>query len=227
MRHSIGMPQNPDSRFDFPPSPLIFQPLFKRVINLKEKWKNVLRSNHKCLTPYGIMETVNAIANRESPTAPPLLRLPSPMFFAHIQTLLAQNTSPVILLEGTRQLPAEKRQALVNMGRRLAEAFPQAVFRSGNATGTDEAFAAGVATVPGAKLELVLPTPGMGRSRRPATATCHTLDDLPLKERHHLARESIAASTENHRLFELYLRNQSGNPAYAKAQYLVRDALKV
>jgi hypothetical protein len=113
------------------------------------------------------------------------------------------------------------------MGRQLAEAFPQAVFRSGNATGTDEAFAAGVATVPGSTLQLVLPTLGMGRSRRPATATCLALDDLPLEERHHLARESFAASPENHRIFELYLRNQSGNPAYAKAQYLVRDALKV
>jgi hypothetical protein len=149
------------------------------------------------------------------------------MFIAHLQTLLAQNTFPVILLEGTRQLPADKRQALTDVGRRLAEEFPQAVFRSGNATGTDEAFAAGVATIPGAMLQLVLPTPGMGRSRRPSSATCLALDELPLEERFHLARESFATSPENHRIFELYLRGQSGNPAYAKAQYLVRDALKV
>jgi hypothetical protein len=148
-------------------------------------------------------------------------------FLAQLNPLLSRTDNPVILLEGTRQLPAEKRQALVNMGRQLAEAFPQAVFRSGNATGTDEAFAAGVATVPGAMLQLVLPTPGMGRSRRPASASCLALDDLPLEERHHLARESFAASPENHRIFELYLRGQAGNPAYAKAQYLVRDALKV
>ena len=148
-------------------------------------------------------------------------------FLAQLQPLLSSTTTPVILLEGTRQLPAEKWQALADVGRRLAESFPQAVFRSGNATGTDEAFAAGVATVPGAKLQLVLPTPGMGRSRRHASANCLALDDLPLEERHHLARESFAASPENHRLFDFYLRGQSGNPAYAKAQYLVRDALKV
>ncbi len=148
-------------------------------------------------------------------------------FLAQLQPLLASTTTPVILLEGTRQLPAEKRQALADVGQRLAKAFPRAVFRSGNATGTDEAFAAGVATVPGSKLQLVLPTPGMGRSRRPVSATCLALDDLPLEERHHLARESFAASPENHRLFDLYLRGHSGNPAYAKAQYLVRDALKV
>ncbi|MFZ4594228.1 MAG: hypothetical protein ACOYOF_08225, partial [Verrucomicrobiaceae bacterium] len=90
-----------------------------------------------------------------------------------------------------------------------------------------DAFAAGVALVPESKLDLVLPTAGMGRSRRPASAVCHVLDDLPLEERQHLARESLAVSPENHRIFDLYLRGQSGNPAYAKAQYLVRDALKV
>jgi hypothetical protein len=138
-------------------------------------------------------------------------------FLAQLQPLLSRTTAPVILLEGTRQLPVEKRQALADVGRHLAESFSQAVFRSGNATGTDEAFAAGVATIPGAKLQLVLPTPGMGRSRRPASANCLALDDLPLEERHHLARESFAASPENHRLFDLYLRGQSGNAAYAKA----------
>jgi hypothetical protein len=146
---------------------------------------------------------------------------------AQLQPLLGRTPTPVILLEGTRQLPVEKRQALVDVGQRLAMAFPQAVFRSGNAAGTDEAFAAGVASVPGARLQLVLPTPGMGRSRRPVSATCLALEDLPLAERHHLARESLAASPDNHRLFDLYLRGQSGNPAYAKAQYLLRDALKV
>jgi hypothetical protein len=148
-------------------------------------------------------------------------------FLAQINPLLSSTANPVILLEGTRQLPAEKRQALADAGRHLAEAFPHAVFRSGNATDTDEAFAAGVATVPDARLQLVLPSPGMGCSRRPASTTCLALDDPPLEELHHLAREPFAASPENHRLFELYLRCRSGNPSYTKAQYLVRVALKV
>ena len=37
----------------------------------------------------------------------------------------------------------------------------------------------------------------------------------------------VSASPKNHRLLDLYLRGQSGSQAYAKAQYLVRDALKV
>ena len=173
-------------------------------------------SPRKCPTPCAKMNAFRFSANEKTI-----------MFTAQLQTLLAGTAAPVILLEGTRQLPVEKRQSLAGVGRELAEAFPHAIFRSGNAAGTDEAFAAGVATVPGARLELVLPTPGMGRSRRPACATCLVLGDLPVHERHRLARESFAASPENHRLFDLYLRDQSGNPAYAKAQYLVRDALKV
>lgn len=37
----------------------------------------------------------------------------------------------------------------------------------------------------------------------------------------------IAATPENRRIFDLFLYGRSGNPAFAKAQYLVRDALKV
>ncbi|MFZ4595935.1 MAG: hypothetical protein ACOYOF_16875, partial [Verrucomicrobiaceae bacterium] len=77
------------------------------------------------------------------------------MFFTQLQTLLAHTNAPVILLEGTRSLPSTSRQAVVAMGQRLATAFPHAVFRSGNATGTDDAFAAGVALVPESKLDLV------------------------------------------------------------------------
>lgn len=150
-----------------------------------------------------------------------------PQFLARLKPLIHDISAPVILLEGTRQLPLEKHERLAAVGAGLAELFPHAVFRSGNAAGSDEAFAVGVTKVSGARLQLVLPTPGMGRSRRSAGAVCTALDELPLDERQHLARESFAASPENHRLFELYLRGQSGNPAYAKAQYLVRDALKV
>ena len=60
-----------------------------------------------------------------------------PKFLTQIQPLLSRTPQPVILLEGTRQLPAEKRQALADVGRRLAETFPHAVFRSDNASGTD------------------------------------------------------------------------------------------
>jgi hypothetical protein len=140
---------------------------------------------------------------------------------------LPQIPAPVILLEGTRRLPDTLRPQLARLARSLAEALPQALFRSGNAEGSDEAFAQGLAEIAPQRLQLVLPTPGMGRSRRPANAACHALDALPPEERETLAQACLAASPENRRLFELYRRGQSGTPAYGKSLYLVRDALKV
>ena len=149
------------------------------------------------------------------------------MFIAKLESLLTHTAHSVILLEGTRNLPPESRHQLAAMGQHLAKAYPQTVFRSGNAPGADEAFAEGVASLPGSMLELLMPTPGMGKARRPTGARCVALQEVPEPERQHLTLESKAASPENHRIFDLYLRGQSGNPAYSKAQYLVRDALKV
>lgn len=149
------------------------------------------------------------------------------MILSKIKILLAGTDRPILLLEGTRNLPDHHRQALTSMGQRLAQAFPRVTFRSGNAPGADEAFAVGVASVPSSRLELILPTPGMGRARRPASATCFSLHDLPATERLHLAQASTQATPDCHRLFDLFLNGPTGNPAHSKSLYLVRDALKV
>lgn len=140
---------------------------------------------------------------------------------------LTQISVPVILLEGTRRVPEAQRRLLSRFARLLAEALPHAVFRSGNAEGSDDAFAQGVAEVAAHRLQLVLPTPGMGRERRLAGAVCHALNELPRSEKEALTQACTAASPKNRRLFELYLRGLSGTPAYSKSLYLVRDGLKV
>lgn len=140
---------------------------------------------------------------------------------------LTQISVPVILLEGTRRVPEAQRRLLSRFARLLAEALPHAVFRSGNAEGSDDAFAQGVAEVAAHRLQLVLPTPGMGRERRPAGAVCHVLNELPRSEKEALTQACTAASPKNRRIFELYLRGLSGTPAYSKSLYLVRDGLKV
>lgn len=48
----------------------------------------------------------------------------------------------VILLEGTRNVPDQDR--LIGLGKSLTALLPEAVFRSGNAPGADEAFSRGV-----------------------------------------------------------------------------------
>lgn len=144
-----------------------------------------------------------------------------------ILTNLPQIHDPIILLEGARRLPATSRPQLTRLARKLAENLPGATFRSGNAEGSDEAFAQGVAEVAAQRLQLVLPTHGMGRARRPRLAACHSLEALPSEEREELARACASASPENRRLFEIYRRGEKGSPAYSKSLYLVRDGLKV
>jgi len=130
-------------------------------------------------------------------------------------TALPQLPSPVILLEGTRRVPEAQRPLLSQFARQLAQALPHAVFRSGNAEGSDDSFAQGVAEVDAHRLQLVLPTPGMGRQRRPAGAADHALNELPPSERKPLTQARTAASPENHRIFDLYLRGVAGTPAYS------------
>jgi hypothetical protein len=74
--------------------------------------------------------------------------------------LMDKELRPVVLLEGTREVPSEDVVKLMALARRLAIAYPHAIFRSGNATGSDEAFAEGIRSVDPARLELVLPVSG-------------------------------------------------------------------
>jgi len=55
--------------------------------------------------------------------------------------ILARDREPVVLVEGTRDLPDAERPRLTAFVERLASAFPLARFRTGNAEGSDEAFA--------------------------------------------------------------------------------------
>ena len=87
-----------------------------------------------------------------------------------IQALIEGATNPVILLEGTRHLPAEEHSMLANLATRLFHDFPKAVFRSGNAEGTDAVFANAIAALDPSRLQLVLPHAGMGRARQAGRA---------------------------------------------------------
>ena len=148
--------------------------------------------------------------------------IPSPVAHA-----LQNHPTPVVLLEGTRRVADDWRPALASLGRRLAETYPNAIFRSGNAAGSDEAFVEGVASVSGARLQLMLPIASMGRSRWPRGAECFSLDQIPADEVETLVSACAAATPANRRLFDLFVNGPSNNRAYSKTRYLVRDALKV
>lgn len=140
--------------------------------------------------------------------------------------LVASSPAPVILLEGRRAIPPEYRELAENLGWHLATRLPQAKFRSGNATGSDEAFSSGVARVDLARLHIVTPSPGHRRENRILGAIYDSLQGLSDKHRQDLGDATIAATPANRGLVRAWLDRPTG-PLSAKAAYLIRDTLKV
>ena len=146
---------------------------------------------------------------------------------ASVRDYLSSRETPVILLEGTRQLPDADRPSLVALGRLLATELPQAVFRTGNATGTDTAFADGVALVDVRRLQFVIPQSRMGRSRIPPLAYTVSLEQLTAQAGASVAEATTAATPANERIIQHYRQTRVPTRASAQASYLIRDTLKV
>ena len=145
---------------------------------------------------------------------------------ADLAKLLAGSPAPVVLLEGSRALPAELYPALTALGRLLAARLPSVRFRSGNAVGTATAFAEGVAAVAPERLEYVITNGGMGRKRRIAGCRVVTLDDLSPEAAERIIDLSRTAASAA-RVIEAYRTYGSKNVVGSKGAYLVRDTLKV
>ena len=146
------------------------------------------------------------------------------MNYAQFNRLMAACEQPVILLEGTRALPAEDAAALTAFARRLAEVYPRATFRTGNAQGADSAFAAGVAQVDAARLEYILPYGGHRKKAIPGTSRQIPVSVLP-----RIAEMRAAYLTEqaSPQYAGLLARRDAVPKLRAKAGYLLRDTLKV
>lgn len=146
------------------------------------------------------------------------------MDFAHFKAHLAQQPSPVILLEGTRAIPPSDKAALTAFAQFLAQQFPQARFRSGNADGSDTLLARGVESVDPSRMELVIPTTGHRRKNRHPQSPVFSLADISPDQEGILASACKTATPRNHGLIVQRHRIPSLG---SKARYLLRDALKV
>lgn len=144
-----------------------------------------------------------------------------------LRSAVEKHTHPVVLMEGTRELPEADRPRLVELGRLLAKELPQAVFRTGNATGSDTAFAEGVALVDATRLQYVLPNAGMGRHRRHPQSPAVSLNAVPAMAEQVLAGATAQATPATQRLVDFYVREKGGSANAAKGAYLMRDTLKV
>ena len=144
--------------------------------------------------------------------------------YTEFHALVVNHRRPIILVEGTRELPAGDRPRLVVFARWLAETYPKAIFRTGNAKGADEAFAEGVEGVDPARLEYVLPYTGHRKKKNPSPARFVALDAMPPLAEKQVAYQTEQASPE---YGSLLAKRDKVPKLKAKAGYLLRDTLKV
>ncbi len=138
--------------------------------------------------------------------------------------IVSGNKRPVILLEGTRSLPAENHPRLVRFGSWVAALYPHAVFRTGNADGSDSAFARGVASVDPSRLEFVLPYRGHRKHSMAREAYQFSLDTLSTVEEERASYATAEASPKYDSM--LKRRHEVARLKFTSA-YLLRDTLKV
>jgi hypothetical protein len=146
------------------------------------------------------------------------------MIWTEFSLLIQSQAAPVILLEGRRSIPPTEAMQAARVARFLAEQFPHARFRSGNAEGSDAAFSEGVALVDPQRLEVVTPYPGHRKKARVSGASYASPEDMDRLREPDLLAQTVQATPANRRLIETF-----GKPGAsgAKAAYLVRDTLKV
>jgi hypothetical protein len=149
------------------------------------------------------------------------------MTFPDFTRLLTSAPSSVVLLEGTRELPPAGPPQLTRLAAHLALSFPFARFRTGNAKGSDEAFAAGVTSVDPSRLEFVLPYATHGSNRRPAASDSIAIDDIPATRVQDMVDATLAASPQYERVAVNYRQRKTHPRQRATAQLILRDTLKV
>ena len=134
---------------------------------------------------------------------------------------IKQATRPVVLLEGTRSLGRESEPFVESFAAQLAAKFPRATFRSGNAPGSDQAFARGVASVDVSRLEIVVPYTRHRLTERPQGVRVLSLDDIESDDK--LGELTLTASP----IYEKLFSSRAINASASKVKYLLRDTLKI
>ncbi len=142
---------------------------------------------------------------------------------ATFQKLLATSPTPVVLIEGRRKIPPEEALKARQLSRNLARHDPRLLFRSGNATGADEAFSGGVMDEDPARLQVIAPyARHRAKSRNPLAqyTSPEELDEASLRKMQAL---TIEATPAHRGLMNCYGR---GGRVGAQAACLLRDTMK-
>jgi hypothetical protein len=127
---------------------------------------------------------------------------------------------PVVALVGKREVPTNEQQHLIEMGRKLAQILPNAIFRSGNAKGADSLFASGVNTIDRERLSLFLPY-SKHRTKQTVGHVTYELDQLNLATEYNLVAAARTHFTTRHHV-DNYLRGDRDRFTM-KIAYIFRD----
>ena len=146
------------------------------------------------------------------------------MTYEQFHQLVTGSPHPVILVEGTRDLPASAVADLEQFGRRLATDYPHAVFRTGNAKGADEAFASGIKAVDPKRLQYVLPYAGHRQHAVDALSYQIALTELSCVAEERAAYHTAQSSPEYRTMID---KRAIVPQLRSKARYLLRDTIKV
>lgn len=141
-----------------------------------------------------------------------------------LRELIGGLDRPVVLLEGTRSVPEKDKRKLIALGAFLASEFPNTVFRSGNADGSDTLFARGVESVDPKRMQVVTPTAGHRKKNLHPENYVVPLANVSAVHEESLAYHTNEATPANRRIIDK--RNEVPQ-LKAKARYLLRDTLKV
>jgi hypothetical protein len=135
---------------------------------------------------------------------------------------------PIILLEGKRKVKDGDLDKLVEIGRILAQRLPHAIFRSGNAEGSDLAFTTGVCEIDPVRMQNILPTPQSRKKYIIQGTDTHHLGQVNEPHVEYLIQESQKASPKLHGMLEYFEKNkENSNRSTASSKYILRDTMKV
>lgn len=146
------------------------------------------------------------------------------MHFETFSALIQQASHPVVLIEGRRTISTELAGSARALAAFLALRFPQLNFRSGNATGADEAFTAGVLDVAPERLQVIAPYANHRKKQRHPLARYDSPESLDPAMVDEVKAISIAASPAKKSLINCFPR---GGRLGAQAACLIRDTMKV
>jgi hypothetical protein len=122
------------------------------------------------------------------------------MTFSDFLSLVNHNPDGGVLLEGRRAIPDDDARRAREIAASLASRFPTLRFRSGNAEGSDEAFASGIATVDPARLQVIAPYAGHRKRVHYAEAIYDSPESLSSTQEDEIAHKTSTASPKNQSL---------------------------